>query len=354
MKDSTIQRAVSLAVVGLGLVAAGPVFAQTGAVSGRCTDEKGNVMVGYPVVLERQEVKGVYKTKTNKKGEYVYMGLPLGRYKVTLQDPAGRTIFSMTQHVGLDPTPTVIDFDMAKERAQQAKENPEAAKQQELQEKEAKQFAGLKTLFDQGQALYDQKKYPEAAATFEQALPLTKEGDRNQIVVLQHIGDCYEKAHQYDKAVVSYQKVLAAFPNDGATHNNLGSVYANMDKTPEAQAEFEKAAQVDPANASHYYFNEGVVFVNKGKMDEALEVLKKVTAADPKFADAYFWEGQALFGKATTTPDGKVTALPGTVEAFQTYLQLEPTGQYADQAKAVIETIQGTVQTEYKKTKKKG
>src|SRR6266487_84518 len=184
MKNSTIQKAASLVVVGLGFLAAAPVFAQTGAVSGHCADDKGQAIVGYPILIERQEVRGVYKTKTDKKGNYIYMGIPLGQYKVTLQDPTGKTVFFISKHVGLDPSPTIIDFDMAKEKAEQAKSvesNPEMKKQQELQEKEQKQYAGLKTLFDQGQALFEQQKYAESAATYEQALAMTKEGDRNQI-----------------------------------------------------------------------------------------------------------------------------------------------------------------------------
>jgi tetratricopeptide (TPR) repeat protein len=356
MKNSTIQRAVCLAVVGLGLVATAPAFAQTGAVSGRCTDEKGQAMVSYPILIERQEVKGVYKTKTNKKGEYIYMGIPLGQYKVTLQDPTGKTVFYISKHVGLDPSPTVIDFDMAKERAEQAKSvqsNPETKKQQELQEKEAKQYAGLKTLFDQGQALFDQKKYAEAAATYEQALAMTKEGDRNQTIVLQHIADSYDKAHQYDKAVENYQKALAANPNDAVLHNSLGNTLAEMGKIPEARAEFQKSADLDPANARLAYFNLGVVMYNGGHMDDAVAAFQKATKADPTYADAFYWQGLALMGKATLQGD-KMVVPEGTVDALQTYLKLEPTGKYANDAQQMLQTIQGGVQTEYKKTKKKG
>jgi len=356
MKNSTIQKAASLVVVGLGLLAAAPVFAQTGAVSGHCADDKGQAIVGYPIVIERQEVKGVYKTKTDKKGNYIYMGIPLGQYKVTLQDPTGKTVFFISKHVGLDPSPTIIDFDMAKERAEQAKSiesNPEAKKQQELNEKNAKEFAGLHALFEQGQALFEQKKYADAAATYEQALAMTKEGDRNQIVVLGRLADTYEKAHQYDKAVEDYRKALAATPNDAPLHNSLGNALAEMGKIPEAQAEFQKSAELDPANARMAYFNLGVVMYNSGHMDDAVAAFQKAAKADPTYADAFYWQGLALMGKATLQGE-KVVAPEGTVDALQTYLKLEPTGKYASAAQQMLQAIQGGVQTEYKKTKKKG
>ena len=92
---------------------------------------------------------------------------------------------------------------------------------------------------------------------------------------------------------------------------------------------------------------------NKGKMDEAAAALKKATEIDPNYADAFFWQGQALFGKATMSADGKVIPAPGTVEAFQAYLKLDPSGKHVTEAQAVLQTIQSTVQTEYKAEKKK-
>jgi hypothetical protein len=50
---------------------------------------------------------------------------------------------------------------------------------------------------------------------------------------------------------------------------------------------------------------------------------------------------------------GKPIAVPGTVEAFNKYLELEPTGKYADAAKGNIQFLGGTVETKYKASKKK-
>jgi hypothetical protein len=80
---------------------------------------------------------------------------------------------------------------------------------------------------------------------------------------------------------------------------------------------------------------------------------KKATDADPRYADAFFMEGRALMGKLSMTPDGKVVAAPGTTEALQSYLKLEPNGKYAAEAQAMLQTIQGTVQTQFKAEKKK-
>jgi len=43
-----------------------------------------------------------------------------------------------------------------------------------------------------------------------------------------------------------------------------------------------------------------------------------------------------------------VTPVPGTVEAFQKYLQLAPTGQFADSAKGMLTSMDAKVDTAYK------
>jgi tetratricopeptide (TPR) repeat protein len=185
----------------------------------------------------------------------------------------------------------------------------------------------------------------------EQALPLAK--GKNIPVVLAKLGESYEKAHDFPKAVENYQKAIESQPEDATLHNNLGHLYAELGKIPEATAEFKKAAELDPGQASRYYYNYGAVMYNQGKMDEAAEAFKKATEIDPKYADAYFLEGQALMGKATLDADGRVAAPPGTAEAFQTYLDLDPKGKNAAAAQQLLETVQGKMQIQYKKAPKK-
>ena len=357
MSLSILRKVLGFAVVVGVLAGVEPAFGQTGGLTGKATDEGGQALAGYSIKIERLDVKGVYNVKTNKKGEYTYIGLPIGNYKATLQNPSGQDVFYIDTRVG-SGDPTVLDFDMAKqkgamaaERERQIKANPELKRQQEQQEKEAKQFTGLKQIFDQGNVLMTEQKYAEAAQMFEQALPLAKE--KNLPVVLARLAESYEKARQLPKAIENYQKAIEVRPEDATFHNNLGHVYAEMGKISEAAAEFKKAAELDPPQASRYYYNYGAVMYNTGKMDEAAAAFKKATEIDPKYADAYFLEGQALMGKATMDADGRVVAPPGTAEAFQTYLSLEPNGKNAAAAQQLLQTVQGGVQTQYKAVKKK-
>jgi tetratricopeptide (TPR) repeat protein len=339
-------------------------FAQTGGLTGKCTGEDGQPLAGYTIQVERQEMKWNGHTKTSKKGEYIYIGLQTGTYKVTLVNPAGGEVFHITQHVGMGD-PTEVNFDMAKEKAAAYKQqmaNPETAKKIEEQQKEQKQFTGLKATFDQATVLFNQQRFAEAAAMYEQALPMAK--DKNVPIVLGQLAQAYGKAASQEqnrdtrmqdqqKAIDYFQKAIQLDPNNAGLHDNLGGVYADMGKVAEAQAEFQKAAELNPGGASGYYYNLGVVMVNQAKMDEAAVALKKATELDPNNANAFYWYGMALFGKAEYKPDGTIVPVPGTIEAFQQYLKLQPNGQWAQAAQNSIDSLKATVPTEYKAQKKK-
>ena len=117
-------------------------------------------------------------------------------------------------------------------------------------------------------------------------------------------------------------------------------------------AAYNQAAQLDPAGAAMYYFNEGAVLTNVGRADDANAAFDKTIAADPTKALAYYWKGINLIGKATVGKDNKMVAPDGTAEAFQKYLELDPNGPMADTAKQMLASIGATVETGFG-TKKK-
>jgi tetratricopeptide (TPR) repeat protein len=352
-------KVIGVAIVFAALTVCTSAYAQTGGVTGKVTGPGGAPMVGYLIQIERIDIKWNGHVKTNKKGEYVYIGLPVGEYRITLAGPDGKPIHYEEKKLGIGD-PTEVNFDIGqlqKEAEKAAESNPEYQKQVEAQ----KESASLKQTFDQGQELYNQKHYTEAAATFEKALPLAK--DRNVAIVLSRLADTWAKAASIEtdpdkrkqdqtNAIDYYNKVIAIAPNDATLHNNLGNLYGNMGKSADAITEFKKAAELDPNHAASYYYNLGAILVNTGKMDDAAEALKKATDLDPNNSLAWYWYGMALMGKATIKPDGSMAPAPGTIEAFQTYLKLEPNGKMAAAAQASIDSLSGKANLEYKKTKK--
>ncbi|HTV56794.1 MAG TPA: carboxypeptidase-like regulatory domain-containing protein, partial [Terriglobia bacterium] len=142
--------------------AAAPLMAQTGGVTGTAKGTDGKKLAGYPIIIQRMDIKSTYKTKTNKHGSFVYIGLPIANYKVTLEDPSGHPLTYVEKNVGMGD-PTEVDFDLSK--MQGMAQHLEALKEQ-------KQNQALMQAFNQANAQFQQKNYEAAAAGFEKAVPL--------------------------------------------------------------------------------------------------------------------------------------------------------------------------------------
>jgi hypothetical protein len=63
---------------------AGPAGLTT-SISGEATDRYGEPIRDGLILIERFDIKGSYKTKTDKKGHFGHLGLPMGAYAVTLE-----------------------------------------------------------------------------------------------------------------------------------------------------------------------------------------------------------------------------------------------------------------------------
>jgi tetratricopeptide (TPR) repeat protein len=149
------------------------------------------------------------------------------------------------------------------------------------------------------------------------------------------------------KGLESYEKVLVMQPDDAAYHNNYALALARAKRFDEAQAELEKAAEINPAGGGQYFYNLGAVLVNIGQMEPAGTAFLKAIEMDPRYAPAQYQYGLYLVSKATTSPDGRIVPPAGTKEAFQKYLELEPNGQFAASATGMLASLEGTVETEY-------
>jgi tetratricopeptide (TPR) repeat protein len=351
--------------------------AQMGTVRGTCRDADGKPIVGATVEFYNSESGRKHELKTNSKGEFFSLGIEYGSYRVTLTKDGQQLDRINSQQVVSGDNPA-IDFDLKKSRVQAAQQqgiSPEQLKQmQEQQQRQAKEVSTVKALNEklaaanQASAAGD---YDGAIATLNQATQM----DPNRDLIWAHLGDAYinsaakqtdnaEKTRRYEEAVNDYQKAVdlrqktlasgQKTPQDSKAmaqfYNNLAQAEAKTGKPEDAAKAYTQAAQIDPTAAGQYYFNLGAILTNAGKVDDAIAAFDKCIAADPTKAAAYYWKGVNLIGKATLKGD-KMVAPDGTAEAFNKYLELEPTGQFADPAKQMLTSIGGTVETEFGKTK---
>lgn len=365
-------------VVAMAALCVPPVFGQaTGSVKGVCKDAQGTPIVGANLEWLNTDNGRKYNLKTNKKGEYFSLGIEPGKYKVTLTQDGKQLDQVGGFPVGMDEAN--LDFDLKKSQVEAAAQkgiSPEQLKaMQEQQAKAAKETNTVKAL-NEKLALANQAiqggDYDTAITTLNEAT----QTDPTRDLLWARLGDANlgsgpkqtdsaEKAKRYGAAVSDYQKAIelkkqtmaaGAKPDDpkvlAAYYNNLGQAEARTGQLDEAVKSYDLAAQQNPAGAAQYYYNQGAVLTNSGKVDEANAAFDKSIAADPTKADAYYQKGVNLINKATTDPKtGKVIPAPGTGEALNKYLELQPTGQFAEGAKSMLQYIGSSIETSYGKKK---
>ena len=381
MKKQLIIPLVLVMLVGL---CAPPVFAQAmGSVKGVCKDVEGKLITGAVVEWNGTETGRKYSLKTNNKGEYFSLGISPGKYNVNLLKD-GQKIWNINNvSVGVDEV--TLDFDLKKEQTTAAQGSGKSAEEikkiQEQQAQAAKETNTVKALNDKLIAA----KTASDAGDFETAINTLNEAnqiDATRDLIWFRLADAYrnsagkqtdpaEKQKRLETAVTDYQKAIELRGNSesakkeadsnakmAAYYNNLAEAYSKSNKVDDAVASYAKAAELDPPHSSQYLFNTGAVLTNAGKVDDAIAAFDKVIAADPAKADAYYWKGVNLVGKATNDKTGKVIAAPGTEDAFSKYLELQPAGSHAEEAKAMLQYIGSTIETSFgtkggKKTVKK-
>jgi tetratricopeptide (TPR) repeat protein len=382
MSMNRVKKSIVLGALIVGAlvsVAAPRAAAQTGGVTGTILDVNARPWADLTVqVVSDQGQK--QETKTDKDGKYSIRGLRPGVY--------GVTIISFPP-----PNDKQPPYEMAKVRVQGGEDanadanfkdilaKQGAATQEEMKkrEEEKQKFQGMKQHFDTGvgfltqvgQAKADLTKAPadqrdalkaqvkdlseKAVTEFEAAKSAAPEKDTNLHLIWARLADAYDAAGRPDDAANAYKQAIELKPS-ADYYNNLGGILGRSGKINEAMAAYAKSAELNPAGAATAYRNAGITLYNAGKMKEAVEPLKKATELDPKSAQAWYLLGAALVGSMEykqTAGKYEVIVQPGTVEAYQHAVELDPNGAYGQQAKQGLEALQQMAPGIDTKTKRK-
>lgn len=369
LKKTTLYAALLLT---FGSTAA---LAQVGSLQGEVKDG-GEPVTGAQILIERTDIPGNYKVKSKKKGRWFHAGLPLGTYNVALEVDGKQMDKLVGVKVGIGENPP-INFDIAEARAREeaakaaaaAGQAQQATKQQiaSMSAEERKQYEEtlkknqekisknkeLNDAFNAGMTAKNAGDFDSAIGSFQKAAEL----DPEQHVIWAQLADVQvaaadkkagaDRNQLLEDASVSYGKAIEIAPDNASYYNNRGLAMIKAGKADEGKAELAKAAEMDPVNGGRYYYNLGAVMINSGDTDGAIEAFKNATTKDPNYAAAYYQLGTALVGQAQTKEDGSVVPVDGTVEAFQKYLEIEPTGSMAESAKMMIQTLTGSVDTSF-------
>ena len=310
-----------------------PALAQNRVIQGKVTDDKGQAVVGAEVSIQAMDSKSRrYEVKTDKKGTYIYMGLPSGEYRVVVRANGFEPNFAQgvkassqeSTNINIQLVPGAdhrLPFEMTAEEIEKAQKEVERA------EKRKQSSAEVQALFDSGLKLASEGKYEEAIAEYKSAL----EKDPEQYSIMGNMADSYSKLGKNAEAVEIYQKAIA-IKQDAALYTNMGVVLSKMGKNAESQEAFRKAAELNPASSAQNFYNIGATLVNNGHSQEAAVAFKQAINADANFAEAYYQLGMCLSDKPETMPDA--------IKALEKYIQIGKKPDQIETAKEIIKVLQ--------------
>jgi len=342
--------------------------AQNGSIVGTILDVNGKPWFGLNVqAVSDQGAKT--EGKTDAQGKFAIRNLRPGVYTLTIttfpapnekQPPVGMGQLKVTS--GEEIKAPDMNF-----KDIMAKQGVDAQEKVKKQDEEKQKFEGMKAHYSAGAAFLEQERKAKddlakatpdqrdalkqnlkdlsdkASGEFQAAQKTASEKDPNQHLLWAKLGESYDLAGRNDEAAQAYQQAVAAKPDDPGYYNNLGNVLARAGKIDEARAAYTKSAELDPTKAATAWRNFGISLYNANRGGDAIEPLQKSAELDPKSAQTWYLLGACLIYKMTVKKVGDKDVpefAPGTIEAYQKAVELDPNGPFGQQAKEGLAQLQ--------------
>ena len=312
----------------LSLALGSPALAQsTGMIRGVVKDAAGKPVEGAKVNIDAEANNRHFDTKSDKKGEFLQIGLAPGAYKVTAEkdkvvsppSPVTVRIASrQSDHAGARRRRRRrrrIAGSGGEERGAEedvrGRRDREPRRQSRRRDRRASWRAAElnPNCFD---CYYNIAFSRDAEEGLRQGRSRLQEGDRAQGRLrrgLQRPGQHLQRAAQVRPGGHGERE------GDGV----------------ERQRRRRRAAGGGNADAM---FNQGVILWNAGKIAEAKKQFEGAVAANPNHAESHYQLGMALVNEGN---------LAGAATEFETYLKLAPTGPNAATAKGILGSAEEVV-----------
>lgn len=310
-----IHHLIPALALALGLsVLAAPAAAQTGIIKGRIVDPAGQPVSGVQVAIEFLEGNRKLQVKTDRRGDFMQVGLMPGNYRITAtHEKLGTMVVQAAVRSGQT---TDVNFAL----------DPSAAGAGGADAK----TAALKKVFQEGVELSEAGNHDAAIAKFEEAATIVE----NCFDCYYNIGYAYLQKKDEKQAEAAFLRSLELNPNYVRSMNTLATLYNGQKRFEDASAMSARAAQAGGASEGGVdaIYNQGVILWNAGNIKEARAKFEEAVGINASYAPAHYQLGMAQLNEGQ---------IPEAIQSFETYLKLAPEGEFAAQAKALVAQLKG-------------
>ncbi len=283
-------------LLGIGLLAA-PAQAQTGTARGKILDSQDQPLQDAKVTIEYLGgITRKFEVKTNKKGEYMQVGMQPGPYRLTASKDGYQSAMIEVRIALGDPTDVPpLKLNTTAQAAQQP----------------GSPMAELRAAFQKAVEAQSAGRLDEAEAGYKAILEKSPDVPE----VYQNLGSVYAQKKDFPAAEAAFLKALELRPDFSDTATQLAKLYQDNGQPDKAMAIMEKSAGANPADAKAQ-FNRGIFLLNANKNEEAIAAFEAAIKADPNLTEAYYRLGALMVGQ------GKI---PEAIANLEKYLSLNPT-----------------------------
>jgi tetratricopeptide (TPR) repeat protein len=163
-----------------------------------------------------------------------------------------------------------------------------------------------------GVTYFEQRRYPEARAAFEQAAKLRPAYSKKIFSEEQFLaqpwnglGNVYMELHEYTRAIDCYQQATTCQPNAAYPRNGLANAYLEQDQWDDAEREYREAIKLDSAYAYPWH-GLGNLRAHQSRFQDAIPFYRKALELDGSLAPA--WNGLGDAFSQLNQPDEAVQA----------------------------------------------
>ncbi len=322
-----------LKVLPVVLLVVAPVYAQrdrdtytpgqTFEVSGVVhTAETGAAAQNVMVKLERFSGGVVDQMPTDNHGRFRFTNLQRGYYKVIINVPGFHTAQQDADLQVLFRAYLVFDLTTDK-----AKNSAAIASLGEVID--ARVPADAREEYLRGRSALAKNDHHEAIVHLQRALTVYSGFFEAQLLLATAFVDLREWA----KAESSLQRALELKPDNPATMLSLGEVYWRQKRFKDAEDILLAGLKLDDKSWSGY-FTLGRLYWDKNDVVKAGAAVGKTLQLKPDFAEAHLLAGNILL---------RLNQQQRALIAYQEYLKFAPKGEYAPQARDMIQKLQKAI-----------